>query len=146
MASIKTLDKLKPSLSSGIRLVDHEQACYNAMNDDFNSPILIAELFELVSIINSANDGKKSLTENDIKGIKKLMHNFVFDVLGLRSENSNTSADKALQGVMEVILEIRNDIKAKKDFAASDKLRDNLNKHNITIKDTKDGATWAIQE
>ena len=74
------------------------------------------------------------------------MHNFVFDVLGLKSEQSNSLTDKALQGVMEVILEIRKEVKAKKDFAASDKLRDDLNKLNIVIKDTKDGATWSIQE
>lgn len=146
MTSLKTLDKLKPSLSSGILLRDHEKACYDAMNDDFNSPILIAELFELASIINSANDGKTPLTENDIKGLKKLMHNFVFDILGLKSESSNTSKDKALQGVMEIILEIRKEIKTKKDFAASDKLRDDFKKINITIKDTKDGATWSIEE
>ncbi len=72
------------------------------------------------------------------------MHNFVFDVLGLKSESSNTANDKALQGVMDIILEIRKDIKARKDFAASDKLRDDLSKHNITIKDTKDGAIWSI--
>lgn len=146
IASIATLDKLKPSLSSGMLLKDHEKACYDAMNDDFNSPVLIAELFEVASIINSANAEKITLTENDIKGLKKLMHNFVFDVLGLRSESSNTSKDKALQGVMEIILEIRKEIKTKKDFAASDKLRDDLKKINITIKDTKDGAIWSIEE
>lgn len=146
MTAIKTLDNIKPSSSSGIFLNDHIKACYDAMNDDFNSPILIAELFEIAREINSANDGKIPFTESDIKGLKKLMHNFVFDVLGLRSESSNTSNDKALQGVMEIILEIRKDIKAKKDFAASDKLRDELKKKYITIKDTKDGATWSIEE
>ena len=146
MASIKTLDKIKPSESSGIFLNNHEKACYGAMDDDFNTPILIAELFEIASIINSANDGKISLTENDITGLKKLMHDFVFDVLGLQSDTSNSFNDKALQGVMEIILDIRKEIKAKKDFIASDKLRDNLNKINITIKDTKDGAIWSIAE
>ena len=146
MAAIKTLENLKPSLSSGIFLKDHIKACYDAMNDDFNTPILIAELFELVSIINSANDGKKPLSESDIIGLKNLMHDFVFDVLGLKSETSNTNNNKALQGVMEIILEIRKEIKAKKDFAASDKLRDELSKINISIKDTKDGAVWTIQE
>jgi cysteinyl-tRNA synthetase len=144
MASIKTLESLKPSESSGIFLNVHIEACYKAMNDDFNTPILIAELFEIVTIINSANDGKTSLTENDINGLKQLMHNFVFDVLGLRSEKSNSQNDKALQGVMEIILNMRKEIKARKDFAASDKLRDDLGKLNITIKDTKDGAIWSI--
>lgn len=146
MASIKTLETLKPLLSSGISLKQHEEACYAAMNDDFNTPVLIAELFEMASIINSANDGRIPLTEGDIAGLKKLMHGFVFDVLGLKTESSNTSSDKALSGVMEIILGIRKEIKAKKDFAASDKLRDDLSKINITIKDTKDGATWTAEE
>jgi len=146
MNAIKLLEQIKPSESSGIFLNDRIKACYNAMNDDFNSPILLAELFEIVREINSANDGKISFTQSDILGLKKLMHDFVFDVLGLKSESSNTSKDKALQGVMEIILEIRKDVKAKKDFATSDKLRDDLAKNNITIKDTKDGSTWSIQE
>ncbi len=146
ITSINTLEKLKPSSTSGISLNEIEKACYEAMNDDFNSPILIANLFEAASIINSANDGKTALTENDINGLKKLMNNFVFDVLGLKSENSSITTDKALNGVMEMILDIRKDIKSKKDFAASDKLRDDLSKINILIKDTKDGAIWTIQE
>lgn len=146
MTSIKTLENLKTSATSTSNIKELEQDCYNAMNDDFNSPILIANLFEGSRIINSVNDKKEHITAEDLALLKKLMHNFVFDVLGLKAETSNSSADKALQGVMEVILDIRKDVKAKKDFAASDKLRDELNKLNITIKDTKDGATWSIQE
>lgn len=144
MASIKTLENLKTSASSTSDISELEKACYDSMNDDFNTPVLIAHLFEASRIINSVNDGKETITEKDVVSLKKLMHNFVFDVLGLRSESSNSANDKALQGVMEIILEIRKDIKARKDFAASDKLRDDLSKHNITIKDTKDGAIWSI--
>ncbi len=146
MASIKLLDNLKTSATSTSNIKELEQDCYNAMNDDFNSPILIASLFEGSRIINSVNDGKETITESDLALLKKIMTDFTFDVMGLKSETSNSTSDKALQGVMEVILEIRKDVKAKKDFAASDKLRDDLNKINITIKDTKDGATWSIQE
>ena len=146
MASIKLLDSLKTSPASTSNIKELEQDCFNAMNDDFNSPILIANLFEGSRIINSVNDEKETITAEDLATLKKLMHDFAFDVMGLKSETSNSSSDKALQGVMEVILEIRKDVKAKKDFAASDKLRDDLNKINITIKDTKDGATWSIQE
>lgn len=146
MASIKLLDTLKTSPTSTSNIKELEQDCFNAMNDDFNSPILIANLFEGSRIINSVNDEKETITADDLVILKKLMHDFAFDVMGLKSETSNSSSDKALQGVMEVILEIRKDVKAKKDFAASDKLRDDLNKLNITIKDTKDGATWSIQE
>ncbi|MES2285835.1 MAG: cysteine--tRNA ligase [Bacteroidota bacterium] len=146
MASIKTLENLKASSTSTSDIKAIEKNCYDAMNDDFNTPILIANLFEASRIINSVNDSKETITNEDIISLKKLMHDFVFDVLGLRTETSNTASDKALQGVMEIILEIRIEIKAKKDFAASDKLRDDLSKNNITIKDTKDGSVWAIQE
>ena len=144
--AIKTLDNLKTSPSSTSNIVELEKNCYEAMNDDFNTPILVANLFEGARIINSVNDGKETITADDLFILKKLMHDFTFDVLGLKSEQSNTSADKSLQAVMEIILDIRSEVKAKKDFAASDKLRDSLNKINITIKDTKDGATWSIQE
>lgn len=146
MASIKLLGALKTSATSTSNIKELEQNCFNAMNDDFNSPILVANLFEGSRIINSVNDGKETITNADLTLLKKLMTDFTFDVMGLKSETSNSTSDKALQGVMEVILEIRKDVKAKKDFAASDKLRDDLNKVNITIKDTKDGATWSIQE
>lgn len=146
MASIKTLANLKTAASTTSNIKELEQKCYEAMNDDFNSPILIANLFEGARIINSVNDGKETITADDLALLKNIMHQFTFDVMGLKSETSNSASDKALQGVMEVILDIRKEIKAKKDFAASDKLRDDLNKVNITIKDTKEGATWSIQE
>jgi cysteinyl-tRNA synthetase len=146
MNAIKLLDVLKPSNTSTSNIAELKAKCYEAMNDDFNAPILVANLFEGARIINSVNDGKETITADDLSTLKATMHNFVFDVLGLKSESSNTSKDKALQGVMEIILEIRKDVKAKKDFATSDKLRDDLAKNKITIKDTKDGATWSIQE
>ncbi|MDO9186208.1 MAG: cysteine--tRNA ligase [Bacteroidia bacterium] len=146
MASIKTLENLKASARSTSDIKEIEKNCYDAMNDDFNTPILIANLFEASRIINSVNDNKETITGEDIISLKKLMHEFVFDVLGLKTETSNTASDKALQGVMEIILEIRKEIKARKDFAASDKLRDDLSKNNIIIKDTKDGSVWTIQE
>ncbi len=146
MNAIKTLDNLKTSETSTSNIKELEQKCYEAMNDDFNAPVLVANLFEAVRIINSVNDSKETITADDLILLKKLMNDFVFDVLGFKSENSNSLNDKALQGVMEIILDIRKDIKAKKDFAASDKLRDELNKVNITIKDTKDGVTWSVQE
>ncbi|MGZ4033709.1 MAG: cysteine--tRNA ligase [Bacteroidia bacterium] len=146
MNAIKTLETLKASPVSTSNISELEKKCYDAMNDDFNSPVLVANLFEGARIINSVNDGKEIINAEDLATLKKLMHGFVFDVLGLKSENSNSSSDKVLHGVMDIILDIRNDVKAKKDFATSDKLRDNLNKLHITIKDTKDGATWSIQE
>ncbi len=145
MTSVKTLENLKTSATSTSNIKELEKNCFDAMNDDFNSPILIANLFEGSRIINSVNDEKETITADDLKLLKKIMHCFVFDILGLKAESSNSCLDKALQGVMEVILDIRKDVKAKKDFAASDKLRDELKKLKITIKDTKDGAIWTIE-
>ena len=146
MTSVKTLENLKASSASTSDIKEIEKNCYDAMNDDFNSPILIANLFEASRIINLVNDGRETLTHDDIISLRKLMHDFIFDVLGLKTETSNTASDKALEGVMEIILEIRKEIKTKKDFAAADKLRDDLSKNNILIKDTKDGSVWTIQE
>ncbi len=146
MASLKTVETLKTSATSTSNIQNWKKACYDAMNDDFNTPILVASLFEGARIINSVNDNKETITTDDLQVLKTLMQTFVVDVLGLKAETSNSSADKALQGAMEVILEIRKDIKAKKDYPASDKLRDDLNKHHIQIKDTKDGPVWSISE
>lgn len=146
IAAIKTLDNLKSSATSTSDIKALEKSCYDAMNDDFNAPILVANLFEGARIINSVNDGKETITANDLVLLKKIMHSFVFDVLGLKSEKTNSNANTALQGAMEVILNMRKEIKEKKDFVASDKLRDDLNKHNILIKDTKDGPVWEIPE
>jgi len=145
MNAIKLLDNLKTAASSTSNITELKQKCYEAMNDDFNAPILVANLFEGARIINSVNDGKETITAADLELLKKTMHQFTFDVLGLKSESSNSSKDRALQGVMEIILDLRKEAKAKKDFATSDKLRDDLAKNKITIKDTKDGTTWSIE-
>lgn len=146
MSALKTLQGLKPSSQSTSDIKELEKNCYDAMNDDFNTPVLIAHLFEAVRIINSVNDNKETLTEVDIALLKKLMQGFVADVLGLKDETTHASSDKVLEGVMKIILDIRKEIKARKDFAASDKLRDELNKLNITIKDTKETAVWSIEQ
>jgi cysteinyl-tRNA synthetase len=136
------LDKIKPSSASAFDFNALQQKCYDAMNDDFNTPVLVAHLFDAVRVINSANDGKENLTASDIDLLKKLMHNFVFDVLGLKDESAGGQNTALLDGVMKMILEIRAEAKAKKDFATSDKLRDTLAALGITIKDSKDGALW----
>jgi len=146
MNAVKLLDNLKTSPSSTSDIQALKQKCYEAMNDDFNAPILVANLFEGARIINSVNDSKETISKEDLIILKTTMHNFVFDVLGLKSELSNTLHDKALQGVMEIILDLRNEAKVKKDFATSDKLRNDLAKNKIVIKDTKEGASWSIEE
>lgn len=143
MSAMETLNTLKHSPSSSVNCAELSNNCYAAMNDDFNSPVVIANLFEGVRIINSVHAGTETLTEQDIQRLKKLFNDFVIDILGLKTEKSETSST-ALKEVMQVILDIRTDAKNKKDFATSDKIRDELLRHNITIKDTKEGTIWNL--
>jgi cysteinyl-tRNA synthetase len=144
MDAAKKMDSLKVSDKSTIDVATLQANCYDAMNDDFNTPILIAHLFEAARIINSINDGKEFITEKDLQQLRKLMHNFIYDVLGLQNENQTANNDNVLNGLMEIVLGIRKDIKERKDYAASDKLRDELKNINITIKDTKEGSEWSV--
>ncbi len=144
MNAMKTLDTLKGSATSNSNIAALRQSCYDAMNDDFNAPIVVANLFEGVRIINSVNDGKETIIADDLALLKTTMHDFVYDVLGLKSENSNTTNDKALQSVMEMILTIRKDAKQNKDFATSDKIRKELEAIGIQIKDSKEKTEWSF--
>ena len=142
MAAVNTLRKLKPSGSGEAGTVELEQRCYTAMNDDLNSPVMIAELFEGVRLINSANDGKVALGEAAIARLKDLFQAMVFDVLGLKQEAAAAGDDTAMDGLVKVFIQMRAEAKAKKDFAASDRLRDQLLALGIVLKDTKEGTTW----
>ncbi|MGE0566304.1 MAG: cysteine--tRNA ligase [Bacteroidia bacterium] len=140
----KTLLQLKPSSRSSENILEIEKACYAAMNDDFNTSVLIAQMFELTRIINSANDGKLELTESDLEQIKKLFHHFLFDVCGLKFETQQSSSNDLLDKVVNIVLELRNKAKAEKNFTMSDELRDQLVSAGIKIKDSKEGSTWTI--
>ncbi|MDP3467280.1 MAG: cysteine--tRNA ligase [Daejeonella sp.] len=133
------LDKLNPSPKSNIDLKGLTERCYAAMNDDFNSPVLIAELFEAVHIINSVYDGKTEATATDIEALKKLMDDFVIGVLGLKEE-SNQSDD--MGKLLDFIINLRSEAKVNKDYATSDKIRIGLNSIGIQLKDNKEGTTW----
>ena len=144
MTAIKTLNDLKPSGSSTSNIPELKQKCYEAMNDDFNTPILLANLFEGVRIINSVNAGKETISAGDLEELKKLFHDLIFDVLGLKEENETNN--DLLNEVMNIVLKIRQEAKAKKDFATSDKIRDELKNIHITINDSKEGASWSYEK
>lgn len=139
MNAYALLDKLNPSQKSDIDLKGLSDKCYAAMNDDFNSPVLIAELFEAVHIINSIYDGKTSATAKDLEDLKLLMKNFVFDVLGLKEESNQTDD---MGQLLDFIISLRSEAKANKDYATSDKIRIGLNALGIQLKDNKEGTTW----
>ncbi len=144
MESLSTLEKLKPSDTPTLEIGDLEAKCYEAMNDDFNSPVLIAHLFEGVRIINSVSDKTASIGKEDLETLKRLMHTFVFDVLGLVDETKSGSGSDVIEGLMKLILDIRKTARENKDWAMSDKIRDELKEAGVEIKDTKDGVEWRL--
>ena len=144
MQAYKTLGSLQASKTSSVDISKYMQNCYDAINDDFNTPIVIAHLFEAVKTINSVNDKKDTLTQADIDELKKLFDVFAFDILGLTDESATDNA-AVVNGLMDMILDIRAKAKANKDWATSDAIRDKLKEIGITVKDGKDGATWNIE-
>jgi cysteinyl-tRNA synthetase len=143
MTAIDSIGKIKPSTSSSFDVNKWVENCYAAMNDDFNCPILIANLFEAVTFINTAIIGTATITESDLKLFSEKLNAFVFDVLGFVSEGKS-AGNEVTGNLMELLLSIRNEAKLKKDFATSDLIRNKLQAMNITVKDGKDGASWEI--
>ena len=120
--------------------------CYQAMNDDFNSPLLIAQLFDAVKFINSVQNGSATITAKDLAFLKNKMKAFTEDVLGL-SFNSNQTEDKvstALEGTVNLLIEMRKKARDNKDFATSDAIRDQLLALGIQLKDGKDGTSFSL--
>ena len=115
------------------------------MNDDLNTPIVLSHLFDAVKIINSAKEEKHDLSHEDIEQLKKLFNKYAITIFGLcNSQEENNASD--LDGLMSLILDIRNKSKENKDWSTADKIRDSLNNLNIEIKDTKDGSTWSYKK
>jgi len=139
------LNDLKASSESSVDVRKYETKCYEAMDDDLNTPIVIAHLFETAKIINQVNDGKEKLSQEDIDFLKSFFKTFVFDLLGLRDEKASDGNDRIIDYLMDTILKIRQDAKQNKDYATADKIRDELTKLGIVIKDTKEGARWSLK-
>ncbi len=144
MESLSTLEKIEAADHSTFDVAAMETGCYNAMNDDFNSPVLIAQLFDAVRIINSARDKKESLTTTDLEQLKRVMHTFIFEVLGLVDETRQGAGSEVIEGLMELILDIRKQARDNKDWSTSDQIRDRLKAAGIEIKDTKEGIEWSM--
>ena len=144
MNAIETLQKLKPSEKSTYDVNELEQNCYAAMDDDFNTPILIAHLFDGVRIINSVKDGKESLTSVDLEKLKNIFTAFVTDILGFVSANES-SGNGLTNEVMELVLKLRANAKTNKDFNSADLIRDELDKAGIQIKDSREGSSWELK-
>ncbi|WP_223550728.1 cysteine--tRNA ligase [Aestuariivivens sp. NBU2969] len=144
MDALSILDGLKASNTSSLDINNWKQKCYDAMNDDFNSPILIAQLFEAVKYINQIKEGSESISIEDLVLLKQTIHTFIFDVLGLENVTETASGSDKLSGTVEVLIKLRQEARANKDFALSDKIRDELSEIGIQLKDGKDGTTFSI--
>lgn len=142
MNAVSLLDKIQPSAASDseININALKQRCYDAMSDDFNSPVAIAEVFEAVRMINSAFDKILAISESDLQELKTFIYDFVFDVLGLKEETSQTDD---LNKLMDFIITLRLDARSNKDYTLSDKIRNGLQDLGIQLKDNKEGTTWS---
>jgi cysteinyl-tRNA synthetase len=140
MNSFTLLDSLVAANTTDVEIAPLLQRCYEAMNDDFNSPVLIAELFEASRIINSVYDGKMKIDGPNLELLKQLMQQFILDVLGLKNEQAGNDD---LPKVLDMIVGLRNGAKINHDYATSDKIRDGLQQIGFQLKDGKDGTTWS---
>ena len=145
---LSKLDKIDSSeITSGFDFKDWENKCYAAMNDDFNSPLLIAQLFDAIKYINSVANGLQKINSKDLQLLTKTLHSFFFDVLGLNTPDATEiqKDESQLDGTLDLLMELRNKARASKDFETSDFIRDSLLKMNIQINDSADGTTYKVK-
>ncbi len=143
--ALNTLEKLIPRTESTVNVNEFKDKLFSALDDDLNTPILIAHLFDGVKMINSIYAGTETISTDDLTYMKNLYKDIVFDILGLKHETSDFGNNEILTDVMDLLLNIRTEAKQHKDFKTSDKIRDKLNEIGITVKDTKDGSEWEIK-
>ena len=148
LSALETIEKITPSSkTTGFDVISWKEKCYSSMNDDFNSPLLIGHLFDAVKFINSVKNKKKSISILDLETLKKSIQDFIYNVLGFRtlkySEN-DTKFEKNKE-ILELLLEVRNKARDKKDFEISDFIRESLIELKIELNDTENGTNYEIK-
>ena len=141
------LNGLTAAQQSSLKLDNYRERCADAMNDDLNTPTVIATLFDACKVINQANDGHASLSQADIDELKSVFQTYLFDVLGIRDDaagGDSVNLEPYRQAV-DLLLEMRRNAKAAKDWATSDLIRDKLAEFGFEVKDTKDGFEWKVK-
>lgn len=138
--AMEVLENLKASNESSQNVSEFISKFYQAMDDDFNTPILVAHLFDAVKFINSVNDGKATISASDHAALQSEMKAFVVDVLGLKQTSSQ--GETRLKPVMDLVLDLRSEARSNKDWGTSDKIRDGLAAAGIVVKDGKEGTSW----
>lgn len=144
MEAIDTLEHLTTSDKTDFDIAGWKQSCYDAMNDDFNTPVLIAQLFEAVKHINLIKDGKEKISAADLEVLRNTVNTFAFDVLGLEKKKDSNGSSDLLSGVVDLLIELRNEARLNKDFSTSDKIRDQLQELGIQLKDGKEGTSFSV--
>ena len=147
----RRLQELSPSDESTIDVKDLRHKCYEAMDDDLNTPIVIANLFEACRLINQVKDGKAKASADDIKELKELFDTFLIDILGIRTamlegQSSDSGSLKPFEDAVDLLLDMRAKAKASKDWTTSDFIRDKLAEIGFDVKDTKDGFEWSLKK
>ena len=143
MEALNILKELKVSNDSTFDVSAWKEKCYDAMNDDFNTPILIANLFEAVKFINQVKDEKASISKTDLELLSTTLNAFVFDILGLVNDSKEQGSGK-LEGVVELLIKLRKEARDNKDWALSDQIRDELAALGIQLKDGREGTTFSV--
>ena len=141
MKAVATLGRLEPAKTSTVDVAQLERDCREAIDDDLNTPVVISHLFDWVRTINQLHDGTQSITEDDLTRLREIFRIYVFDILGLRDENG-AGADDLVPPLVEMLIAMRAKAKADKDWAASDRIRDQLAAIGIRLKDGKEGTEW----
>jgi cysteinyl-tRNA synthetase len=146
MEAMNKLESIIASDSSDFAIGSWVDSCYAAMNDDFNSPILIAQLFEATKWINQLNEGGAKISATDLELLRTTMHSFVYDVLGLPKEiEGQNNGQQQLDAAVNLLIDLRNQARANKDFATSDAIRDRLQEAGIQLKDGKEGTSFSLR-
>ena len=142
MEALKIVGTLKTNDSSSINISEWKQQCYDAMNDDFNTPILIAKLFDAVKFINQVKEGNATISKDDLELLKETLELFSFEILGLQDASKTDNSTDKLTSAVEILINLRKEARLNKDFALSDKIRDELSEAGIQLQDGKDGTTF----
>lgn len=141
----RAINRIKPAGNSSADVQGLRQKCYDALNDDLNSAIVLSHLYEAATIINSAVAGTVNLTQADIDEVRGLYDTFLFDILGIKDDKQQGNNSDAFGKAMDILLDIRAKAKENKDWATSDRIRDELTEAGFEIKDGKDGAEWKLK-
>ena len=144
MEGIHLCTEIETSPTSSVDVMSWKQNCYDAMNDDFNTPILIAHLFEGIRLVNVLNDKRETITATDLAELKNTLEVFTFDVLGIKNEKTSNDTTHKLEGVLEMLVEMRKAARENKNWALSDEIRDKLLVLDIQLKDGKEGTSFTF--